>query len=193
MRKKKKRTVKTQLLLTVVKKKKIVGVFWGPKETRKQGTNMLKLPKVAIQGDTGSYSEEAALLMLGREIEIHHCEHFREVFEMTSVGQTSCCVVPIENSLAGSIHKNYDLLLRYKLKISREVNLHIQHNLVGVPGVAFEEISTVVSHPVALDQCENFFEGFPRLTRKSAYDTSGRKYMKDKEGNRTLNKFSFLF
>ena len=148
----------------------MVVVFFGP---RKQGNNMLKLKKVAIQGDTGSYSEEAALSMLGREIEIHHCEHFREVFEMTSVGQTSCCVVPIENSLAGSIHKNYDLLLRYKLKIAREINLYIQHNLVGVPGVAFKEISTVVSHPVALDQCENFFEGFPRLTRKSAYDTSG--------------------
>jgi prephenate dehydratase len=134
---------------------------------------MLETPKVAIQGDIGSYSEEAALSMLGREIEVHRCEHFREVFEITSAGQTNCCVVPIENSLAGSIHKNYDLLLRHKLKIVREANLHIQHNLIGVPGVAFEEISTVVSHPVALDQCENLFEKFPRLTRKSAYDTSG--------------------
>lgn len=166
----KKHTTKPQPLLTAVEEGGLLACF---SLLAKQGIKMLKLPKVAIQGDTGSYSEEAALSMLGQEIEIHHCDHFREVFEMTKAGQTDCCVIPIENSLAGSIHKNYDLLLKYKLEITQEVNLHIQHNLVGFPGVTFEEVSTVVSHPVALDQCENFFEKFPRLTRKSAYDTSG--------------------
>ena len=82
-------------------------------------------------------------------------------------------MVPLENSLSGSIHKNYDLLLRYKLKISREINLQIKHNLITAPDVSFEEINTVFSHPVALDQCERFFEKFPRLIKRSAYDTSG--------------------
>ena len=128
---------------------------------------------VAIQGEQGSYSEEAALLLLGPEIEIHYCKYFQEVFLGTAEGCTRTCLVPIENSLTGSIHKNYDLLLRHKLKIVREINLQIHHNLIGLPGASFSEIGTVTSHPVALDQCERFFERFPQLTKKSTYDTSG--------------------
>lgn len=128
---------------------------------------------VAIQGERGSYSEEAATRLLGSDTEIKCCEYFPEVFRLAATGEVAHCVIPIENSLSGSIHKNYDLLQRHRLHIEQEINLRIEHNLIGVKGVSFEEISTVVSHPVALDQCDKFFERFPQLTRKSAYDTSG--------------------
>lgn len=128
---------------------------------------------VAIQGEQGSYSEEATLLLLGPAVEVEYCEYFQEVFLATVEGRAGSCLVPIENSLTGSIHKNYDLLLRYGLKITREINLQIHHNLIASPNASFDEIETVISHPVALDQCERFFEQFTQLTRKSAYDTSG--------------------
>ena len=128
---------------------------------------------MSIQGERGSFSEEAALLLLGGSVNFHCCEAFEEVFRATSEGATDYCVVPIENSLAGSIHKNYDLLLRYGLKIVREINLPIQHHLIGTEGTTFDDIGTVMSHPVALDQCERFFTRFPHLVKKIAYDTSG--------------------
>ena len=83
------------------------------------------------------------------------------------------CVIPIENSLTGSIYKNYDLLRRYGLRIVREVNLRIRHHLIALPGTPFEKITTVMSHPVALDQCENFFSRFGYIEKRIAYDTSG--------------------
>ncbi|MGH9338428.1 MAG: prephenate dehydratase [Acidobacteriota bacterium] len=128
---------------------------------------------VAIQGERGSFSEEAAVRLLGAETAIRCCEHFEDVFRLTANSECRYCVIPIENSLAGSIHKNYDLLLRYGLKIILETNLRIRHNLIAHPGVSLEEIKTVISHPVALDQCETLFERYPHFTKKSAYDTSG--------------------
>ncbi len=128
---------------------------------------------VAVQGERGSYSEVAATRLLRDKITLRCCERFEEVFRLTAKKDIQYCLVPLENSLSGSIHKNYDLLLRYKLKISREINLQIKHNLITAPDVSFEEINTVFSHPVALAQCERFFEKFPRLVKRSAYDTSG--------------------
>ena len=134
---------------------------------------MAKETTVAIQGERGSYSEVAATHLLGKKIKLRCCERFEDVFKLAAKQQTQYCLVPVENSLSGSIHKNYDLLLRHKLKITREVNLQIEHHLITAPGASFEEITTVFSHPVALDQCDNFFEEFPRLVKRSAYDTSG--------------------
>ena len=128
---------------------------------------------IAIQGERGSYSEQAATGLLGPEIEIYCCEYFEEVFQVTAVGAADHSLIPIENSLSGSIHKNYDLLLRYNLKIASETNLRIEHNLIALPGIEFSEIEVVTSHPVALDQCGKFFEEHPQLTKTSAYDTSG--------------------
>lgn len=128
---------------------------------------------IAIQGERGSYSEQAATKLLGPEIKLSCCEHFDEVFRRTINQEVDYCLIPIENSLSGSIHKNYDLLLRHDLKIAREINLRVEHNLIVLPGVKFKEIKTVISHPVALDQCENFFEEHTQLTKRSAYDTSG--------------------
>ncbi len=128
---------------------------------------------VAIQGERGSYSEVAATRLLGDEIKFRCCERFEDVFKLTTEGDSRYCLVPLENSLSGSIHKNYDLLLKHQLKITREINLHIKHNLITAAGVTFKEINTVLSHPVALDQCDHFFERFPQLIKRSAYDTSG--------------------
>lgn len=134
---------------------------------------MVKEITVAIQGERGSYSEVAAERLLGKKVKLYCCERFHDVFKLTVEKNTQYCLVPLENSLSGSIHKNYDLLLRHNLKITREINLQIEHNLITVPEASFEEITTVISHPVALDQCDNFFEKFPYLVKRSAYDTSG--------------------
>ncbi len=128
---------------------------------------------IAIQGERGSYSEEAAHNLLGPNFSCRCCRTFEEVFQLTKDGEVPHCLVPLENSLAGSIYKNYDLLSRYRLRIIRETNLLIHHNLIAVPGVTFAEIRTVLSHPVALDQCEKFFARHPHLERRTAYDTSG--------------------
>ncbi|MDP6781793.1 MAG: prephenate dehydratase domain-containing protein, partial [Alphaproteobacteria bacterium] len=116
---------------------------------------------------------QAAIGLLGPEIEISSHEHFEEVFRVTTAGEVDHCLIPIENSLSGSIHKNYDLLLQHNLKIAKETNLRVEHNLIVLPGVKFTEVETVASHPVALDQCGRFFEEHPQLTKASSYDTSG--------------------
>jgi prephenate dehydratase len=134
---------------------------------------MADAPLVAFQGERGAFSEEAALALLGPEVRFRCCRSFEDVFRLTEQGEVEFCVIPIENSLAGSIYKNYDLLSRHHLKIVREINLLIQHNLIANPGVTFDEIRAVLSHPVALDQCERFFARFPHLEKHSAYDTSG--------------------
>ena len=129
--------------------------------------------QVAIQGERGSFSEEAALQLLPECLDILCCQTFDDVFCCTAKGECGYCVIPIENSLAGSIHKNYDLLVRHGLKICREINLPIQHSLISLDGSCFEEIKIVISHPVALDQCEVFFTEHPHLVRRTGYDTSG--------------------
>ncbi len=134
---------------------------------------MPKAIKVIIQGERGSYSDVAATRLLGDKITLHCCERFEDVFKLTAAGDSRYCLVPLENSLSDSIHKNYDLLLRHRLKITREINLQVRHNLITAAGVTFEEVSTVLSHPVALDQCDQFFEKFPQLVKRSTYDTSG--------------------
>lgn len=129
--------------------------------------------KVGIQGEEGSFSAEAAQKLLGNEVTIVSFRHFEEVFKATSTREVDASLIPIENSLSGSIHRNYDLLRRHRLKIGREVYLKIEHNLIVPPGVQFEEVKTVISHPVALSQCERFFESHPSLRVETSYDTSG--------------------
>jgi len=129
--------------------------------------------RVGIQGESGSFSEEAALKLLGESVEIFGFKHFEQVFGETHDGNLDACVVPLENSLTGSIHRNYDLLRKFKLKINRELYLQIEHNLIVFTGVRFDDIDTVISHPVALNQCQRFLEDHPRLTIKTSHDTSG--------------------
>jgi prephenate dehydratase len=128
---------------------------------------------VAIQGDIGSYSEEAALKLFSEQAGILSCQHFEEVFSNTSTGEVDYCLIPIENSLFGSVHRNYDLLRKHRLFITREVYLKIEHHLIVIPGSSLDDLRTVVSHPVALNQCERFFEEHPDLKAETSWDTSG--------------------
>ncbi len=128
---------------------------------------------VAFQGEVGAFSFTAARKFFRSEIEPRPFERFRQVFEALATGTVTHAVVPIENTLYGSIHENYDHLVQYGLKISGETTVRISHQLIALPGVAFEDIGRVFSHPVALDQCRHFFSEFPHIAPVSFYDTAG--------------------
>jgi prephenate dehydratase len=129
--------------------------------------------KVAFQGERGAFSEEAARRLLGADIQVVPKISFEELFESVGRVEVDCAVVPIENSLAGSVHKNYDLLLEHQLTIIGEATVRIVHNLIAPPGVALEAVRRVYSHPVALAQCERFLRAHPNLQPVAAYDTAG--------------------
>jgi len=129
--------------------------------------------RVAFQGERGAYSEEAARTLLGPEAEAVPHRTFEEVFEAVAKGDAHCAAVPIENSLAGSVHKNYDLMLEHALTIVGEANLKIVHHLITPPGVPLEAVRRVYSHPVALAQCERFLHAHPQMEAVPAYDTAG--------------------
>ena len=98
---------------------------------------------------------------------------FQQVFRVLAAGKVDYAVIPIENTLAGSVHENYDHLLRFKLPILAEARVRIVHNLIARPGVRFTQIRKVFSHPVALGQCRRFFEKYPHIQAESYYDTAG--------------------
>ena len=134
--------------------------------------------KTAFQGERGAYSEAAAVKYFGPEIEPVPCESFEEIFERVTAGDVSRGIIPVENSLAGSIHRNYDLLLRYDLSIVGEVQLRIAHQLMVLPGVKAKQIKRICSHPQGLAQCEgSITRHFPRVERVSTYDTAGSAKM----------------
>ena len=111
--------------------------------------------KVAIQGERGSYSEEAAARYYG-DMEVVPCRWFSDAFEAIVAGRAECGVIPIENSQAGSINDTYDLLLQHDLPIVGEVDLPVRHCLLTMPGVALSDVKRVYSHPQALAQCEEY-------------------------------------
>ncbi len=129
--------------------------------------------RVAFQGERGAFSEEASRRLLGAKLELAPCPSFEEVFRSLDHGEVDRAVVPMENSLAGSVHENYDLLLRYRLPIVAETNVRIVHNLIVAPGVPFSSVRRVFSHPVALNQCRNFFRRHSRIQAVPFYDTAG--------------------
>ncbi len=128
---------------------------------------------VAFQGERGSFSEEAAYKLLGRGIRVLPCETFAKIFASVTGGHANYCLVPIENTLAGSVYENFDLLLANNLHIVSEVSLRIVHNLIAMPGTRRRDVREVYSHPVALAQCERFFIKNPRIKRVTYYDTAG--------------------
>jgi prephenate dehydratase len=132
------------------------------------------LVKVAIQGELGSNSHVAALAMLADSpVEIVPCAHSPEVFARVVAGQVDGAVLPIENSLHGSVAEHYDLLLAQPVRITRESLLRVRHNLIAAPGVTLAQVRRAMSHPVALSQCRRWFAAHPEIEAVNFYDTAG--------------------
>ena len=129
--------------------------------------------KVAYQGEAGAFSESAARRLLGPEAIGVPCGSFEQMFAAVGAGEADCCVAPIENSLAGSIHRNYDLLLNSDLTIAGETSMRIVHNLIAAPDVVLDDVRRVYSHPVALAQCTRFFTKNPQIEAMPVHDTAG--------------------
>jgi prephenate dehydratase len=129
--------------------------------------------RIAFQGELGAFSQTAVQQLLGPGVEVVPLPRFEEVFRSLKAKKVDGAVVPIENSLAGSVHENYDHLLHYELPIVGETSVRIVHNLMAPPGVTFSKVRRVYSHPVALNQCLHFFEANPAIERVPFYDTAG--------------------
>ena len=133
--------------------------------------------KVAFQGETGAFSEEAVGALFP-EAEAVPLPSFEAVFEAATEGDVDRAVVPIENSLFGSVHLNYDLLRQHALVITAELRLRIRHHLMAPPGTALSDVRQVHSHPQALGQCQVFLrERLPHAEAVPAYDTAGAAKM----------------
>ena len=136
---------------------------------------------IAFQGERGAFSEEAARKLLGPRVEVLPCPRFEDLFLCLKDGRASGAVVPIENTLAGSVHENYDHLVTYEFPIVAETNVRIVHNLIALKGVKFSQVRRAFSHPVALNQCLDFFARNPRIERTPFYDTAGSIKMLSEE------------
>jgi len=133
---------------------------------------MVNSMNIAIQGEPGSFSHEAALKLVPGAT-IVPCALSAEVFAALTSGKVDAAVIPIENSLAGSVSEHIDLLLTHDVKVERETLLRIRHNLIAIPGAVTSEIDRVFSHPVALAQCRLFLAQHPRMEAFASYDTAG--------------------
>jgi prephenate dehydratase len=130
--------------------------------------------RVAFQGERGAYSEAAAVSFFGESVSLMPCDDFDCVFDAVTDQLAQRGVLPVENSLAGSIHRNYDLLLRYNLFIVGEVQIPIAHQLIALPEVSLSDVKKVYSHPQALAQCEqSLTQLLPQAERVVTYDTAG--------------------
>jgi len=130
-------------------------------------------PRIAFQGEYGAFSEAAAIQLLGEEIVTVPRPTFDSAFRATDEGAADALLAPVENTLAGSVVRVYDLLLASSLDIVAETILRIEHHVIGVPGSTLEGLRSVASHPMALAQCEQFFLQHPTIKRIPAEDTAG--------------------
>jgi prephenate dehydratase len=129
--------------------------------------------KVAFQGEHGAYSESAIFEHFPGRLETAPMTTFEEVFTCVADGSCECGFVPIENSLAGSIHRNYDLLLQHQLSVIGEHNLRVSHCLIGKPGATMAGVKKVISHPQALAQCDAYLRALSGVHFEPVYDTAG--------------------
>src|SRR2546427_6328141 len=128
---------------------------------------------VAIQGEAGSFSHAAALQALGADIRLVPCPTFEQLFRAVEQREAARGAVPIETSLAGSVHENYDLLGTHALHVVAETQVRVRHCLIARPGTERAAIRRVASHPVALAQCRKFFANHTDVVPVPAYDTAG--------------------
>ncbi len=128
--------------------------------------------RVAIQGIRASFHEEAALKYFGENIQTIECASFKQTFEALQNKEADYVVMAIENSIAGSILPNYSLLLSYAFPVVGEIYLPIQLHLMALPGVKFEDVKYVTSHPIAIRQCVDFFDEYPHLNIVESNDTA---------------------
>jgi chorismate mutase/prephenate dehydratase len=136
---------------------------------------------VAFQGERGAYSENAVYQFFGSTVEVKPCRDFRDVFESVKKQEAQAGVVPVENSIEGSVNQNYDLFFTYDLKVCGEVIVKVAHCLIANPGTSLDSVKAVYSHPQALAQCRSFLE---RLNCEliPTYDTAGSvKLIKEKK------------
>lgn len=128
--------------------------------------------RIAIQGEPGSFSHEAALGLVADGV-IVPCALSADVFKALVEESVDAAVIPIENSLAGSVLEHFDLLLQHDVKVVRESLLRIRHNLIAISGATIGDIDRVFSHPVALAQCRRFLAEHPKMESYAFYDTAG--------------------
>jgi len=130
--------------------------------------------RVAFQGERGAYGEAAAVAFFGDEVEPLPHSEFEKVFEAVSNGAADRGILPVENTLFGSIHRNYDLLLSYELSIIGEIQIPIAHQLIALPGVTLADVKKIYSQPPALGQCMRTIEQIlPGVEMVATYDTAG--------------------
>jgi prephenate dehydratase len=129
--------------------------------------------KIAIQGTEASFHHQAAMKFFNTELELIECKTFEDVCKVKADGKCEYAVLAIENTLAGSFLPNYNLLQEYNLRILGEVYLHIEQNLLCLPGQSFSDIRFVRSHPMALLQCSQFLQDNQGITAIEAFDTAG--------------------
>ena len=140
--------------------------------------------KVAFQGEPGAYSEQAVYGYFG-PVETFPCVSFDDAFGAVSGGGADFALIPIENSLAGSVHQNYDLLLRHELPIVGEYFLRVRHCLIALPGVKKDDVRRVISHPQALGQTAGYLRAMRGVTAEPVFDTAGGVKMLMDSGDRT--------
>jgi arogenate/prephenate dehydratase len=132
--------------------------------------------RIAYQGEPGAFSEAAARRVDG-EAQLVPCRSFEDVFDAVEHGPANYGVLPIENSIGGSIHRNYDLLLEHQIPIVGEVELPVIHHLLALPGASLDKLKRVYSHPQGLAQCERFLRTLKGVDVIATYDTAGSAKM----------------
>ena len=158
-------------------------LWYGARKQLLQGVPLIAAPgthpgepgtgmKIAIQGEPGSFSHEAAMKLVADAV-IVPFSLSADAFSALSNGTVEAAVIPIENSLAGSVSEHFDLLLAHDVKVQRETLLRIRHNLIAISGTQIVQIDRVFSHPVALAQCRRFLAQHPRMEAFAFYDTAG--------------------
>ncbi len=133
----------------------------------------MPINKIYFQGEHGSFSEEAALKFFKFNCRGIPCKDFEDVVRNLSKHKASFGILPIENSTIGSIHSNYDLLLKYDVSIIGEFNLIVKQHLISLKGTSLKSIKRIISHPAALQQCQEFIRSLKNVDVEISYDTAG--------------------